>query len=158
MTDDDLSKRRRKADEDLRAYLAGRPTTIGSHADVVRIFRSHIVALRQAGASWEEVAAKLETWSGRKIAAATVKQYMTDINQGRMTLEPRSTVRPQAETPSAPPTETSYSIQDSRTALGKTEASANDRQSTASGLGLSDGTPIPGGFTPPPVEKWKRTT
>ncbi|MBA4222755.1 MAG: hypothetical protein C0458_18660 [Methylobacterium sp.] len=114
MTDDDLSKRRRKADEDLKVILAGRPTTIGSRADVVRIFHSHIVAMRQVKTSWEAIAVKLEDWSGLGVAPTTVKQYMTDISQGRMTIEPRSTVHPQAETSSAPPAKTSHSIQDSR--------------------------------------------
>lgn len=143
MTDDDLSKRKRKADEDVRAYLAERPTTIGSHADVVRIFHSHIVALREADASWESIAAILEDWSGRKVAPTTVKQYMTDINKGRMLLEPRSTIRPQAVTLSAPPAEISKPIQDSREDQPREERS---RATTTSVPSPADEPPIPGGF------------
>ncbi len=103
MFDNEISQRKRKADEDLRAYLAERKTTIGSHADAVRIFHPHIQAMRQADAGWEDVAEKLETWSGRKVAPATIKQYMTDINQGRMKLELSSTVGLQPKAPIAPP-------------------------------------------------------
>lgn len=143
MTDDDLSYRRRKADEDLRAYLAGRPTTIGSNADAVRMFRSHIAAMREAGASWEEIGAKLEEWSGRKIAPATIKQYMTDINKGRMSLELSSTIRPQAVTPSAPADEISKPIQDSREDQPHEERS---RATTTSVPSPADELPIPGSF------------
>lgn len=144
MTDDDLSRRKRKADEDLQAYLAGRPTTIGSHADVVRIFHGHIVAMRKADASWEEVASKLESWSGRKIAPATVKQYMTDINTGRMSLELSSTVRPQADTPSAPPAGTSHSIQES-----PEDQPREDRSGTThSAPGSADEPPMLGVYDP----------
>lgn len=143
MTDDELSKRKRMADEDLQAYLARRPTTIGSNADGVRIFYRHVVAMRQAGAAWEEIAAKLEEWSGRKIAPGTIKQYMTDINQGRMKLELSSTLRPQAIAPSAPPAQTSHSIQDSH----------EDQPLESSGTNTpvpdpADELPGPGGFIP----------
>lgn len=158
MTDDDFSQRIAKADEDLRDFLAGRATTIGSNADAVRMFHGHIVAMRQADASWDEIAPQLKAWSGRDIAPATVKQYMTEINMGRMKLALSSTVRPQAQTPSAPPAETPNPTQDSCTALGKAEAGENDRKNIDSGPDVSDGTPIPGGFTPAPVEKWKRKT
>ena len=156
MTDDDFSQRIAKADEDVRIFLGGRATTIGSNADAVRMFHGHIVAMRQAGASWDEIAPQLKTWSGRNIAPATIKQYMTDLNVGRMKRELSSTVRPQAETPPAPPAQTPNPIQDSRTVPGKAAPGVNDRQSIASGPGLSDGSPLPGGFTPVPVDKWKR--
>lgn len=142
MTDDDLSYRKRKADEDVRAYRAGRPTTIGSNADAVRIFYHHIVAMRP-DASWESIAAILEDWSGRKVAPTTVKQYMTDINKGRMLLEPRSTIRPQAVTLSAPPAEISKPIQDSREDQPREERS---RATTTSVPSPADEPPIPGGF------------
>lgn len=154
MTDDELSKRRRKADEDLQAFLAGRPTTIGSHADGVRMFHGHIVPMRQAGASWAEVAAKLEDWSGRKIAPMTVKQYMTDINKGRMSLELSSTVRAQAGTPSASPAGTPHSIQDSREEQPREERSGT----TTSVSGSADDQPMPGGFDPGADFQKKRKT
>lgn len=154
MTDDDLSKRKRKADEDVRAYLAERPTTIGSHADVVRIFHSHIVALREAEASWESIAAILEDWSGRKVAPTTVKQYMTDINKRRMSLEPRSTIRPQAVTLSASPAEISKPIQDSREHQLREERSGT----TQSVLDLAVEPPMPGGFAPSADFQRKRKT
>lgn len=143
MTDDDLSYRRRKADEDIRAYRAGRRTTIGSGADTVRIFHSHILALREAGASWEVIASILEDWSGRKIAPSTVKQYMTDINQGRMSLELSSTIRPQAVTLSAPPAEISKPIQDSREDQPREERS---RVTITSVPNPADVPSVPGGF------------
>lgn len=154
MTDDDLSRRKRKADEDLRAYLAGRPTTIGSHADAVRIFHSHIVAMRLADASWEDAAAKLKDWSGRGVAPATVKQYMTDINMGRMSLELSSTARPQAQAPSAPPAEISKPNQKSREGQPREERSGN----TSSVSGPADEPPMPGGFYPGTDFQRKRKT
>ncbi|WP_420104476.1 hypothetical protein [Bosea sp. (in: a-proteobacteria)] len=155
MTDDDLSYRRRKADEDLRAYLAGRPATIGSNADVVRIYHSHIVAMRKAGASWEEIGAKLWEWSGRRIAPATIKQYMTEINKGRMSLELSSTVRPQAVTLSAAPAEISKPIQDSREDQPREERS---RATTASAPNPADESPMPGAFDPGADFERKRKT
>ena len=142
MTDDDLSYRRRKADEDLRAYLAGRRTTIGSNADAVRIFYHHIVAMRP-GAAWVEIAPRLEDWSGRKFAPATIQQYMTDINKGRMSLELSSTIRPQAVTLSAPPADISKPIQDSREDQPREERS---RATTTSEPSPADVPPVPGGF------------
>lgn len=156
MTDDDFSKRIKKADEDVQAYANERGTTIGSHADAVRIFYPHILAMRQAGALWAEIAPQLKAWSGRDIAPATIKQYVTDINVGRMTRELSSTAR------LTPPTAATTQLPDNqkipRTGTGTNGSGVKDREGTDLGLGLSDGSPIPGGFTPQPDDKWKRKT
>lgn len=156
MTDDEFSKRIKKADDDVRAYANERGTTIGSHADAVRIFYPHILAMRQAGASWEVIAPQLKAWSGRDVAPATIKQYVTDINVGRMKRELSSTARPTQ--PAAPAAQLPDNQKNSRTETRTNGSGVKNREGTDLGLSLSDGSPIPGGFTPQPDDKWKRKT
>ncbi|WP_293811129.1 hypothetical protein [uncultured Bosea sp.] len=154
MTDDEFSKRIKKADEDVRAYANGRSTTFRSHAHAVRIFYPQILKMRQVDASWEVIAPQLKQWSGRDVAPATIKQYVTDINVGRMSRELSSTARPQAQTPSAPPAGASHSIQDSREDQPREERSGT----TTSVPDSADDQPMPGGFDPGADFQKKRKT
>jgi len=71
-----------------------------------------------------------------------------------MSLEPRSTVRPQAETPAAPPAGVSKPIQESREDQPREERSGNITSVPDS----ADEPPMPGGFTPGADLQRKRNT
>ncbi len=84
----DLKAMRQAAEQEADKALAERPFTIRSNAAAVRVFFPAIVKLRAANKSWEKIAEHVESWCGRKIAPRTVKQYVTDIRQGRMKPDP----------------------------------------------------------------------
>ncbi|PZN98326.1 MAG: hypothetical protein DCF30_14400 [Hyphomicrobiales bacterium] len=103
----DLKAMRQAADQEADKALAERPFTIRSNAAAVRTLFSPIVKLRAAGKSWEEIAVLIESWCGRKIAPRTIKQYVTDIRQGRMKPDPgdddAAVAEPDDSGPSSPP-------------------------------------------------------
>ncbi len=103
----DLKAMRQAAEQEADKALAERPFTIRSNAAAVRVFFPAIVKLRAANRSWEEIGEHAESWCGLKIAPRTIKQYVTDIRQGRMKPDPGDNdavvTEPDDRGPSSPP-------------------------------------------------------